>query len=167
MYMRSLWPMTLSDPGALIRDLERMIDTVSRNAGTTDSQRGAVPPLNVSRDGERYYVRAILPGIEPENLQVSVERNKVTIAGERALPDEPSSDGGGRVAGPSFHRRERSEGSFNRTITLDTMFDPEGVSATYREGILTVALPLASAAKARMVPVRASDKRTEKSAKAR
>jgi HSP20 family molecular chaperone IbpA len=47
------------------------------------------------------------------------------------------------------------------------MFDPEGVSATYREGILTVALPLASAAKARMVPVRASDKRTEKSAKAR
>lgn len=155
MYMRSLWP-TLPDPGALIRDLERMIDTVSRNVGTTDSHHGASPPLNISRDGERYYVRAILPGIEPEKLQVSVERNKVTIAGERALPAEPSSDRGRPGVGPSFHRQERVEGSFNRTITLDTMFDSEGVSATYRDGILTIALPLANAAKARSVPVRAS-----------
>ena len=163
MYMRSLWPTsTLPDPGALIRDLERMIDTVSRNVGTIDSYRGASPPLNVSRDGERYYVRAILPGIEPEKLQVSVERNKVTIAGERALPVEPSSDGGRPGVGPSFHRQERAEGSFNRTITLDAMFDSEGVSATYRDGILTVALPLANAAKARLVPVRASVQRDDR-----
>jgi HSP20 family protein len=157
MLMRSLWPAsTLSDPGALIRDLERMIETVSRSAGTSDSYRGASPPMNVSRDGERYYVRAILPGIEPQNLQVSVERNKVTIAGERALPEEPSSDDGRPGVTPSFHRQERAGGSFSRTITLDTMFDSEGVSATYRDGILTVALPLSTAAKARLVPVRAN-----------
>ena len=157
MYMRSLWPMNaLPDHGALIRDLERMIDAASRNVGTNDSYRGPSPPLNVSRDGERFYVRAVLPGMEPEKLQVSVEGNKVTIAGERALADEPFSGGGRPGAGPSFHRQERAEGSFNRTITLDTAIDSESVSATYREGILTVALPLANAAKARRVLVRAS-----------
>ena len=156
MYMRGRWPTNaLHDPGALIRDLERMIDAVSRTTGT-DSWAGSFPPLNVSRDDERYYVRAVLPGIEPEKLQVSVERNKVTITGERAIPPEPSS--GERTSGkePSYHRQERAEGRFSRTITLDAMFDSEHVAANYRDGILTIALPLTNAAKARLVHVQAS-----------
>jgi len=147
MNMRNLWPsIELPDPGALIRDLERMIDAVSRQ-DVTGSWRGVFPPVNVSRDEERYYVRAVVPGIEPSKLQVNVERSKVTISGERSLEGE-SRDG------RSHHRQERTEGSFSRTITLDTVFDSDAVEATYRDGILTIALPLSSAAKARQVPVK-------------
>ena len=155
MYMRNLWPSTtLPDPGALIRDLERMIDAVSRSAGM-DSWGTSFPPVNVSRDGERYYLRAILPGIQADRLKVSVERNKVTIGGEReAQPD--SGARAERKGEPSYHRQERAEGAFSRTLTLDTAFDADGVTATYRDGILTIALPLPSAARARLVPVHAT-----------
>lgn len=155
MYMRSLWPSTaLPDPGALIRDLERVIDAVSRNT-RMDSWGTTFPPVNVSRDGERYYLRAVLPGIQPDELKVSVERNKVTIAGEREVQPD-SSTRGERYGERSYHRQERTEGAFSRTLTLDTVFDAEGVTASYRDGILTIALPLTNAAKARLVPVQAS-----------
>lgn len=149
MYMRSLWPSTtLPNPGTLLRDLERVIEAVSRSSGT--DWRGTFPPLNVSRDEERFYVRALLPGIDPAKLQVSVERNKVTISGERAIEPEPAKNAA------SYHRQERTEGSFSRTITLDASIDSEAVSASYRDGVLTIALPLSSAARARMIPVKAS-----------
>ena len=96
-----------------------------------------------------------MPGIEIDKLQVSVERNKVTIAGERALQSEAASADAPPRNGPSYHREERAEGSFGRTITLDALFDSEKVAATYRDGILTIELPLTSACKARTVPVRA------------
>jgi HSP20 family protein len=154
MYSRNLRPTNaLPDPGALLRDLERMIDAASRS--TEREVWGAFPPLNVSRDEERCYVRALLPGIEPDKLQVSVDRTKVTIAGDRAALPEPAytKRDGNEAGSASYHRRERAEGSFSRTLALDLGFEPQGVEASYRDGILTIALPLASSAKARLIPV--------------
>lgn len=93
-------------------------------------------------------MRAELPGIAAADLNISVERNKLSVAGKRDL--EPASDN------VSYHRRERAGGSFSRSLTLPTDLDAGRVEATYANGVLTIALPKAEAAKPKKVSVKAS-----------
>jgi HSP20 family protein len=91
-------------------------------------------------------VRAEIPGITPSELSISAVRNRVSLAGKREIQRENE-----RV---SYHRKERSEGSFNRTVTLPTEVDADRVDARYRDGILTLTLPKSEAAKPRQITVR-------------
>jgi HSP20 family protein len=107
---------------------------------------GGFPPINVTQDDECFYVRAEIPGVKPEELSISTVHNRVSLSGRREIPAESD-----RV---SYHRKERAEGSFNRTVTLPTEVDADRVSARYAEGILTVTLPKAAEAKPRQIKVK-------------
>jgi HSP20 family protein len=111
-----------------------------------DQSAGVFPPLNVTQDDDNFYVRAEIPGIDPNALQISALRNRVSLAGKRELPKEHER--------ASYHRKERAEGSFNRTLTLPTFIDAERVEARYTDGILTLTLPKAEEAKPRQITVR-------------
>lgn len=154
MFVRRVWPSrpafdsSFNDFDLLRREMLRLFDTVG-TGNETEAAAGVFPPLNITQDDENFYLRAEVPGIKPNELSISAVRNRVSLAGKRELERERES---GRV---SYHRKEREEGSFNRTVTLPTEVDVDRVTAKYADGILNLTLPKAEAAKPRQITVRA------------
>jgi HSP20 family protein len=123
----------------------RLFDSVAGDAhGSTAA--GVFPPINVTQDRDRFYVRAELPGIKADELSISTLGSRLQISGRREIPSEH-----GRV---SYHRKERAEGAFSRTVTLPSDVDAAQVEARYTDGILTVTLPKAEQAKPRQIKVK-------------
>ena len=151
MLVRRVWPSrptfdtALGDFEHMRREMLRLLDEV---AGETfgDAGAGVFPPVNISQDDDNFYLRAEVPGIKPSELSISAVRNRVSLAGKREIQREHE-----RV---SYHRKERAEGSFNRTVTLPTEVDAEQVDARYADGILTLTLPKAEETKPRQITVR-------------
>jgi len=107
---------------------------------------GVFPPINVTQDKDNFYVRAEAPGVKANELSISALKNRVSISGKREIPPEHERT--------SYHRKERPEGSFSRTITLPNDVDASRVEARCASGILTVTLPKAEDAKPRQIVVK-------------
>jgi HSP20 family protein len=107
------------------------------------------PRINLSGDGDNLYVEALLPGVAVDKLDMTVQQNTLTIAGERKINDEDQ-------AGRTWHRRERGEGKFLRTVELPVEIDPGKVTAEYQDGVLYVKLPKAEAARPKKIEIRAA-----------
>ncbi|MCU0596690.1 MAG: Hsp20/alpha crystallin family protein [Desulfobacterota bacterium] len=129
------------------RDLDRLAGDFSGNVFKLPSA-GVFPLLNVTEDQNNYYVRAELPGVKTDELDISVTGETLTLSGERKLPEE------GEKA--SYHRREREAGSFSRVISLPARLDVDKVKAHAEDGVLTVVLPKAESAKPRQISVKSS-----------
>jgi len=133
-------------------ELERMRRELDRLAGdfTGSVSRlpaaGVFPLVNVTEDQNHYYVRAELPGVKTDELDISVTGETLTLSGERNLPEESEK--------ASYHRREREAGSFSRVISLPTRLDVDKVNAHAEDGVLTVVLPKAESAKPRQIAVK-------------
>ena len=111
------------------------------------SAAGVYPPVNVFRDQNGDVVlRAELPGLSPEEISVTVEQRRLTISGERK-PD--SAENG-------YHRRERPYGKFSRSFQLPADLDLEHATAKFHQGVMTLHVPQAAAAKPRQISVQAS-----------
>ena len=129
----------------LRREMQRLLDAPARSEyGPLVS--GVFPPMNVTQDADHFYVRAEVPGIKANEISITAVKNQLSIAGKREIQKEND-----RV---SYHRKERPEGSFNRTLTLPTELDLDRVEARYADGILTLKLPKAEAAKPRLISVK-------------
>ena len=102
-------------------------------------------PLDVTTNGEDTVVRASLPGVAPEDIQVSIEDRVLTIKGKT---DEKFQDSDGQ-----FVMRERRTGAFSRALRLPDSVDPDKVQPHYEHGILTITLPKAEAKRARQLPI--------------
>lgn len=151
MLLRRVWPSrpTFESPFVDFEQLRRQMRSLFEAAGTdTYGDLGATvfPPVNITQDSENYYVRAEVPGILPKDLQINAVGRRLTIAGKRELPVESDVS--------SYHRKERAEGDFNRTIALPAEFKADQVDAQYQAGILTCTLPKSEAAKPRQIVVR-------------
>ena len=109
---------------------------------------GVFPLLNVTEDKDKYYVRAELPGVKADELDISVTGDTLSISGERKLPAENEN--------ARYHRREREAGKFGRIVNLPDQLDAERVEARCGDGILTVILPKGEAAKPKQISVTAS-----------
>ena len=139
------WSTGLRELDAARREMDRVFDSLTGFTGFRAP--GVFPPINVSEDTESVYVRAELPGIETDDLEITVEKDTLTIAGERKPAPEDEN--------VSFHRREREWGAFRRSFSLPTRIDSEKVMARYDDGILTVTLPKAAEARPRQIAVQA------------
>lgn len=127
------------------RDMDRLFDTLGGVGGMQAA--GVFPAINVSETGETLLVRAELPGIKPDDLEVTIENNTLTLAGRREMPAENEK--------VSVHRREREWGSFRRSLTLPARVEGDKVAARYTDGILTVELPKEAAARPKQITVQA------------
>jgi HSP20 family protein len=151
MLVRRVWPSrpTFDSPFADVdqvrREMLRLLDAVT---GETFGEVGAgvFPPVNITQDNDNFYVRAEVPGINPKELAISAMRNRLSLSGKREIPMEKD-----RV---SYHRKERAEGTFSRTVTLPAEVDAERVDARYSDGILNLTLPKSEQAKPRQIPIR-------------
>ena len=135
-------------------ELERMRREIDRLSGDFTGSvfrlptAGVFPLANVTEDQNNYYVRAELPGVRTDELDISVTGETLTLSGERNLPEESEKT--------SYHRREREAGSFRRVITLPARLEVEKVKAHAEDGVLTVVLPKAESAKPRQISVKSS-----------
>ena len=107
---------------------------------------GVFPLVNLTEDKDNYYVRAELPGLAAKELDISVTGNNLSITGERKIPSE-----GENV---KYHRREREAGRFSRIIGLPGEAGVDKVEAHLANGILTVTVPKAEAAKPKQITVK-------------
>jgi len=135
-------------------DMERMFDEMSQvfdtfggPLGLRSVPAGAFPALNIYDAKDKLVVTAEIPGVDPAKLELTVQENSLTLAGQR---NGDASDDNVR-----YYRKERPSGEFSRTITLSEKVDPAGVQATSKNGILRIELPKAQAAKSRSVAIQA------------
>ena len=105
-----------------------------------------VPPVDIYQNGEHEVVlKAELPDMTREAIDITVDNGTLTIKGEKKLSNE--------VKEEQFHRIERRYGTFSRSFSLPQTVDPNKVAAEYRNGVLTVRLPLREEAKPRQIKV--------------
>ena len=108
------------------------------------------PSLDLSESEKGITIRAELPGVDPENIDVAVSGNVLTISGEKKEEHEERSQ--------SVYRSERRFGSFRRSVALPESVDSEKVSADYDKGVLTIHLAKSEESVARRIPVSAKKK---------
>jgi HSP20 family protein len=104
------------------------------------------PLISLSEDEEQICLDALLPGIDPKELQLSLLRETITITGARKSPIEQS---GGLV-----HRNELGSGKFSRTVDLPSEIDPDRTTAEYHDGVLRILMAKSEHAKPRKIDVK-------------
>jgi len=110
--------------------LHRMFD----NLFGENMQRGWTPPVDIyETDDHEFVVKAELPDVKREDINISFENNVLTIRGERKLGDE--------VKRENYHRIERHYGSFSRSFTVAPTVDATRIAASFKEGMLTIRMP--------------------------
>jgi HSP20 family protein len=124
------------------RQLERVFDESSNQ----QSAAGVFPLINLTEDKDSYYVRAELPGVKGDELNIQVTGNNLAISGERKIDTEEE--------GAKYHRREREAGTFSRMIGLPGEVNTEKVEANLDNGVLSISIPKAEVAKPKQITVK-------------
>jgi len=137
-------PDEVSDFDRLRQELNRLFNLFSPGSEPLFSR--VYPAINLTEKDDNFYVRAELPGVNPESLDISVVEGRLLIRGERKIDVEEQKT--------SYHRREREAGFFRRTIALPVRVDSSKVSADMKNGILTVTLPKSAEAKPKKITVK-------------
>ena len=130
-------------------ELHRMRQQLDQMFDDTPSQRvsaGVFPLINLTEDKDNYYVRAELPGVKSDELDIQVTGKNLAISGERKIPAEKE--------GARYHRREREAGTFSRIIGLPGDINSDNVDAKLENGILTVVVSKAETAKPKQITVK-------------
>ena len=135
---------------ASLRDeVNRLLDgTLAGFTGNVGLFGGWSPSVDVFQDKDNVFIKAEVPGMKKEDIDISFQDGMLTICGERKQESEVRE-------GESF-RSERFFGKFHRTVTMPTKVDPEKIKATYKDGVLTVELPKAAEARAKQIEVKVS-----------
>ena len=102
-------------------------------------------PLDVIEEGDNILVHAAMPGVKPEDIDVTIEENMLTITGKTVM-DEEHKEG-------EYLMRERRAGAFHRTLRLPDTVDADRAATTYEYGVLTVTFPKVEAKKAKHLPI--------------
>jgi HSP20 family protein len=129
---------------AFARTMDQLVDSVFSDSALAAPAR-RFPAVNAWEDAQGVYVEAELPGFKIEDLDITFSASELTIQGKR---------GETKPEGATVHRRERPTGAFSRTLRVATDVDAGKVSATLVNGVLTVTLPKAEAARPRKIDVK-------------
>jgi HSP20 family protein len=131
--------------------IDRLFDDAFVRAPAAQGQQGGMwMPLDIYEKGDSIVVRASLPGIKPEDINITVQGNTVSIEGE--LKDE------GQQHGTRRHQEHRY-GRFFRSVTLPTRVDADKAQANFENGMLTLSMPKEEGARTRQIPVQAGASR--------
>jgi HSP20 family protein len=125
------------------RDFDRLTQQVF---GTP--ARPAAMPIDAYRSGEEFVVHFDLPGIDPSSIDLTVEKNVLTVHAERRRAE---------AEGVEMLVAERPHGTFSRQLFLGETLDTDGIDARYGDGVLTLRIPIAERAKPRRVPINAAE----------
>lgn len=138
------------------REMEALLDRYNRATGralTGSEDEGAVtradwsPSVDIEESDDSYLIKADLPGVKKENIDVTFDKGVLGILGEKREEKETGEQGSKR------HRTERYTGRFERYFTLPSEINVEGIDASYRDGVLSLLIPKAREAKPKSIEV--------------
>ena len=137
----------LREFSTLQNEMNRLFNTVFDTpapAGNGGLRRW-LPAMDLVESGDHFVLRADLPGLSEEDVNIEVEDRVLTISGERKAEHQVDKDG--------FHRIERAFGTFSRSLTLPEGIDAEAVQATFDRGVLEVSIPKPEERKPRKIAI--------------
>lgn len=142
---QSMFPRDIfAEMNRLQREIQQAFDLEPSIRGL---ERGAFPALNVGGTPQSVELYAFVPGLDPDKIDVSLERGVLTLSGERS--DSLSS----KEDKATVHINERFTGRFRRVVSLPDDIDPDSVSAQYRDGVLHISIKRNEAAQPRRISV--------------
>jgi HSP20 family protein len=131
------------------RELDRLTQQMFGTDGT--QARPSVMPMDAWREGDVFHVEFDLPGVDPQSIDLDVERNVVTVKAERPL----------RATDTELLAAERPRGVFSRQLVLGDNLDTERIEAQYDAGVLSLQIPVAEQAKPRKIEISDKGKRPQ------
>jgi HSP20 family protein len=144
------WPSYgLGSPFEALDRMRREMDRLAGGLGRgmfREPTAGVFPLMNITENEDGFVVRAELPGMKADEIDISVTHDTLSISGERKIPAE-SEDA-------KYHRKEREAGKFNRIVNMHSQISTEKVEASSVDGILTIVLPKAEEAKPKQITIK-------------
>jgi HSP20 family protein len=129
--------MVCYQPWGLVRslheELDRLFDQRLANDETSASVANWTPPVDIREDDDRFVLHADIPGVKPEDIEITMENGVLAIAGRRESESHAEKEG--------YRRVERVSGRFFRRFTLPDTADAEGIKARSQDGVLEVTIP--------------------------
>ncbi len=145
--MFELTPFRRRELSGLRRDFEGLLDRFFEDWPRWRESGQWWPSVDVAEDKDKLTVTAEVPGLEAEDIDISLTGETLTIKGEKKRESEAKEE--------NYHRVERSYGSFVRSFRLPAEVDPDKVKASYKKGVLTLTLPKAAEAKSKKIHIEA------------
>lgn len=127
------------------REMEQLFGAAPWPNSIRAVARGTYPPINIGGSADQVDVYVFAAGVDPASLDISIQQNLLTVAGERRLMTEE---------GANYYRKERFDGAFRRVVTLPEDVDADKVDASYRDGVLHIVIQRREAAKPRQIEVK-------------
>ena len=143
--------MTVWNP---MREIESMLDrytnATGRGMANIDAEVGFAewsPTVDIEEDADNYLIRADVPGVDKNDIDVHLDNGVLSISGEKKVEKETNN-------GTRQHRTERYCGSFSRRFTLPTAIKSDEVDASYKDGVLSLKIPKAEEAKPKSIEIK-------------
>ncbi len=140
----------LSLRDAMNRLFEQAVLQPSSEAQGRGLSGALAPALDVAESATEYTLKASLPGVKPEDVNIQLEQGTITISGE-FKDEEPAPSG--ETGGLRHHVRERRQGRFYRSVSLPGPVDADKATATFEHGVLTLRIPKAASAQPRRIAI--------------
>ena len=142
MYRRFRQPSIWQEMDQLQREMNRLFSATSTGRVINSP---SYPAINIWTNEDGQLISAEMPGVHPDDIDIDVTGDALSISGERK-PDDV-------VKEARYHRRERNYGAFSRTIQLPFMVDTNKVEANFKNGVLLISLPRAEADKPKKITI--------------
>ena len=143
MYRRYRRPSIWQEMDQLQNEMNRLFNATSTGRVVNSP---SYPAINIWTNEDGQYISAEMPGVHPDDIDIDVTGDALSISGERKS-DEVTKEA-------RYHRRERNYGAFSRTIQLPFMVDTNKVEANFKNGVLLIALPRAEADKPKKIAIK-------------
>lgn len=150
MFTRGIWNFPSYGMRTQVEELDRMkryLDQLFRQADQSRVTKGVgvFPLVNLTENQEAYFLRAELPGVSAENLDIQTMGRNITISGERRIESDREA---------KYHRRERESGRFSRAVALPGEINRDKIEAALKNGVLELKVPKSEAAKPRKIDIK-------------
>lgn len=132
----------------LAREVDSLVHTIFDPEERAQPSQKFTPAASLAETETVYELTLDLPGVNADDVSVELNDGKLIVSGERKAPEE--------VEGKTFHRVERRYGKFRRVVTIPAPVDDDSITAEYKDGVLTVALPKSEKIKVKKIVVNAN-----------
>jgi HSP20 family protein len=141
--------------GSLQREVDRLFDDFARSLGAIAPGNGSlVPSMDISETDNEFIITTEMPGLERNDVEVSLEDNVLTIRGEKKMETPPDD----KDKNQNVHVSERDYGVFYRMIELPVSVDPSAVQATMSNGVLKITIPKPARPESKKIEVKEEPK---------
>ncbi|TLD40762.1 MAG: heat shock protein Hsp20 [Candidatus Jettenia ecosi] len=132
---------------SLQNEMNRMMDSIFREGSLTETGMW-LPPIDLSETNDKITVKAEIPGIDPKDIDISIQDNTLFLKGEKKEEKEEK--------GKNYYRVERQYGSFSRSVVLPATVDTDKVTAECKNGVLEITLQKKEEVKPKQISIKAS-----------